>query len=50
MIVLLLQEENVLIVAVHTIAKNKVWYIGLCLIGVIRYSLTSPENFDMMDI
>jgi len=47
---MLLQEENVLIVAVHTIAKNKVLYRVLCLIGVIRLLLTSPENFDMMDI
>jgi hypothetical protein len=48
MIVLLLQEENVLIVAVLTIAKNKVWHIGLYLIGVIGFLLTSPEKFDML--
>jgi hypothetical protein len=30
--------------------KNKVWYIGLCLIGVIGYSLTSPEFSEIIDI
>jgi hypothetical protein len=35
--------------AVSGYLKNKVWHIGLCLIGVIRLSLTSPEFSEIID-
>jgi len=44
MIVSPIQEKNVLIVAVHTIAKNKVLYRVLCVIGVMGTLLIPPQN------